>query len=119
MPVTFMPPFKEAAVEKEGPEEVMVYLYGENIPDAFNKGKTTTSDLQVSFRSKQNITPKREAEFVAAAQIVHAIHEAFEFTTLDGERLAATHPDHEGEMWSYLAQEALRLVRAYKKRFPL
>lgn len=98
-------------------------------PDAYDPHTKTSRGLSIVFPEKAVRSLRRDevrtlAEVYATVVAVDALHEAFEWVKVDGERIAEPHPGGplsgpEWAMWDWLASGALDVVTEYQRRWPV
>ncbi len=95
------------------------------VPNPYYNGDTCKRE---SFPNSITLySPKRETarevaiDFIACL-MVQEMHEGLEWTTVDGERLAETHPEFHGgdfKYWDEMREDLTKVVKRYIRKHPL
>ena len=102
-------PFKGAEIDID---DGRVDLKGKNFKDANDPKEMTTSDIGLDI-------PKMDPGMMAmVAATVSAVHEAIEWTTVDGKRLMDPHPYDEDNAWAFLVERVTKMLVDYQKEYP-
>lgn len=73
----------------------------------------------ISLEFGRDITaPEDTAHALVVADTIQAFHEALEWVTVDGQRLADPHPEREDDMWDWLVTQISRVAHEYAQRWP-
>jgi hypothetical protein len=87
-------------------------------PNAY-PGDRATFPHGISLDFKHDLTdPHTLARAFVVAETIQALHEALEWVTVDGHRIADPHPVDEDHVWDWLVTEVGRLVDTYAQRWP-
>lgn len=113
--VSLPPHVTSAWAQDENASEYFLTLEAPRIPDADNSGCLVAGGVSAVFPIPDDVHGL--AIDVAAAHVYSAVHEAIEWTAVDGERLADPHPPNSDEMWQWLAGATRQLIQDYIDRF--
>lgn len=99
--------------------------YLDGTPEDHHRRKWQQQSLSLEFGEQlERGDPHRVARALIVTETIQALHEAMEWVTVDGRRLADPHPVTEdgredNAMWDWLVEQVGGVLDAYAARYPL
>lgn len=122
-------PWQEVTFYKQGDDEYYWEIANEEfprVPNPYWDGVQQSKSRKSFDNSICAITPKRKEAIDVAIDYIsillaQEIHEALEWTRVDGKPLAETHPEsHGGDdgYWKELQDDFVEVIKRYIKKYP-